>query len=110
MLKRFSSKRAKNAEESEAKEKKKLLDKFLEFISSSIWNIPVACFIEDRSTVFDRQQMETEVYEHIHKEYSNLIDTLIECFCDDSGTTPQKLTEALKILDQQNLTLRQRVS
>ncbi|EFP00122.1 hypothetical protein CRE_18840 [Caenorhabditis remanei] len=87
MLRRFSKKN-KNPSSSEEgsssssnKEKlkrdKKLLTKFLDFITSSIWSIPIASFIESQSVVFDRQQMETEIYVEVHKEYSQLIDTLV---------------------------------
>ncbi|CAI5451017.1 unnamed protein product [Caenorhabditis angaria] len=113
MLRRFSKKRnsSQSSEYSNSKsESKKLLNKFLDFITSSIWSIPIASFIEQQSIVFDRQQMEIEVYEQIHKEYSSLIDTLIECFCEDVSTSTENLTEALKLLDQKNLSLRQRVS
>ncbi|EGT52900.1 hypothetical protein CAEBREN_08249 [Caenorhabditis brenneri] len=87
MLRRFSKKNknppdggssssSTNNEETTRKQKK-LLAKFLEFITSSIWSIPIASFIESQSVVFDRQQMETEIYVEIHKEYSRLIDTLV---------------------------------
>ncbi|CAD6190012.1 unnamed protein product [Caenorhabditis auriculariae] len=106
MLRRLSSKKEKKEDNGH----KKLLAKFMDFLNSSIWSIPISSFIEQKSIVFDRQQMETDVYVEIHKEYTNLIDTLIECFCEDVGSSGQKLVEALNTLDRTNLGVKQRVS
>uniref|UniRef100_A0A8R1IH44 Cilia- and flagella-associated protein 36 n=1 Tax=Caenorhabditis japonica TaxID=281687 RepID=A0A8R1IH44_CAEJA len=89
MLRRFSKKKqnkqdgegepssSSSSSSEDVRKRKKLLSKFLDFITSSIWSIPIASFIESQSVVFDRQQMETEIYYEIHKEYSTLIDTLV---------------------------------
>lgn len=47
--------------------------------------------------------METEIYYEIHKEYANLIDTLIECFCEDVETTSAELVEAIRQFNQKDL-------
>ncbi|PIC25365.1 hypothetical protein B9Z55_018325 [Caenorhabditis nigoni] len=136
MLRRFSKKNrnppdgATGSTNDNERKYKKLVKKFLEFITSPVWSIPIASFIEGQSVVdkilislmsaeiielkvsisanskipvFDRAQMETEVYIEIHKEYSQLIDTLIECFCEDVGTTPAELIEAIKTINQQDI-------
>ncbi|VDO77149.1 unnamed protein product [Haemonchus placei] len=70
--------------------------KFLDFIDSTIWALPIATFIEQRSVVFDRQQGNVELYEQIHKEFIELVDTLVECFCADTNIPLKSLHDALK--------------
>ncbi|VDO69498.1 unnamed protein product [Heligmosomoides polygyrus] len=75
---------------------KPILARFLDFMESPIWALPIATFIEQRSVVFDRQQGSIALYEQIHKEFGELVDTLIECFCADSNITLDSLQQALK--------------
>ncbi|MFH4976256.1 hypothetical protein AB6A40_002965 [Gnathostoma spinigerum] len=75
---------------------KNIFRKFLDFLNSSVWNLPLSMFIEQKSVVFDQEQENPELYETIHKEYSALIDTLIECFCDDLHITVNQLIASLK--------------
>ncbi|KIH46948.1 hypothetical protein ANCDUO_22996 [Ancylostoma duodenale] len=88
---------------------KNVLGKFLDFIESPIWALPVATFIEHRSVVFDRQQGDPSLYENIHKEFRELVDTLVECFCADSNIAVERLREELKSTKAENLTVRQKV-
>uniref|UniRef100_A0A7I5ED41 Cilia- and flagella-associated protein 36 n=1 Tax=Haemonchus contortus TaxID=6289 RepID=A0A7I5ED41_HAECO len=84
--------------------------KFLDFIDSTIWALPIATFIEQRSVVFDRQQGNVELYEQIHKEFIELVDTLVECFCADTNIPLKSLHDALKSAEPDKLTVRQRTS
>ncbi|XGW06069.1 hypothetical protein V3C99_016422, partial [Haemonchus contortus] len=84
--------------------------KFLDFIDSTIWALPIATFIEQRSVVFDRQQGNVELYEQIHKEFIELVDTLVECFCADTNIPLNSLHDALKSAEPDKLTVRQRTS
>ncbi|VDM56509.1 unnamed protein product [Angiostrongylus costaricensis] len=88
---------------------KNIIEKFLEFIDSPIWVLPIANFIEHRSVVFDRQQGSITMYEKIHKEFIELVDTLTECFCADSGIPVDSLRQELKNAEADKLTIRQKV-
>ncbi|EPB68058.1 hypothetical protein ANCCEY_12855 [Ancylostoma ceylanicum] len=87
---------------------KNVLGKFFDFIESPIWALPVATFIEHRSVVFDRQQGDASLYENIHKEFRELVDTLVECFCADSNVAVERLREELKSTKAEKLTVRQK--
>ncbi|PIO63965.1 hypothetical protein TELCIR_14420 [Teladorsagia circumcincta] len=63
-----------------------------------------------RGAVFDRQQGNVELYEQIHKEFSELVDTLVECFCADTNIPLETLREALKTAEADKFTVRQRTS
>uniref|UniRef100_A0A0K0DDF5 Cilia- and flagella-associated protein 36 n=1 Tax=Angiostrongylus cantonensis TaxID=6313 RepID=A0A0K0DDF5_ANGCA len=89
---------------------KNILGKFLEFIDSPIWALPIANFIEHRSIVFDRQQGSITMYEKIHKEFTELVNTLTECFCADSSIPVDSLRQELKNAEADKLTIRQKAS
>ncbi|CAJ0588304.1 unnamed protein product [Cylicocyclus nassatus] len=86
------------------------LVKFLEFIDSSIWALPIATFIEHRSVAFDRQQADVSLFENIHKEFRELVDTLVECFCADTNIPLEQLRAELKSAKADQLTLHQKTS
>ncbi|KAJ1372499.1 hypothetical protein KIN20_034670 [Parelaphostrongylus tenuis] len=44
----------------------------------------------------EEQQGNITMYEKIHKEFSELVDTLIECFCADSNIPMDSLRQELK--------------
>ncbi|KAK6049724.1 hypothetical protein COOONC_12771 [Cooperia oncophora] len=48
------------------------------------------------------------LFERIHKEFSELVDTLVECFCADTNIPMETLREALKSAEPDKLTIRQR--
>ncbi|KHN86317.1 Coiled-coil domain-containing protein [Toxocara canis] len=89
---------------------KAIFKKFLDFLSSSIWNLPVATFIEQRSIAFERDQGDPALYKEIHKEFASMVDTLIECFCDDTHIKAEQLVAALKHQDNSTrLSLKERM-
>ncbi|VDD91735.1 unnamed protein product [Enterobius vermicularis] len=69
---------------------------FLEFIKSSMWTLPIATFIEQKSLVFDREQEDKDLYKKIHKEFVSLVDALMECFCDDLHVKAEQLVASMK--------------
>ncbi|VDL73868.1 unnamed protein product [Nippostrongylus brasiliensis] len=89
---------------------KSVLAKFLDFIDTPIWALPIATFIEQRSVVFDRQQGNVALYEEIHKEFSDLVDTLVECFCADSNIPLNQLKEALRNAEAERLSIHQKTN
>uniref|UniRef100_A0A914ZJW6 Cilia- and flagella-associated protein 36 n=1 Tax=Parascaris univalens TaxID=6257 RepID=A0A914ZJW6_PARUN len=89
---------------------KTIFRKFLDFLGSSIWSLPVATFIEQRSTVFEREQADTSLFKEIHEEFASMVDTLIECFCDDLHIKAEQLVAALKHHDNNTrLSLKERM-
>ncbi|KAL6744626.1 hypothetical protein Aduo_017546 [Ancylostoma duodenale] len=62
----------------------------------------------DERVMFDRQQGDPSLYENIHKEFRELVDTLVECFCADSNIAVERLREELKSTKAENLTVRQK--
>uniref|UniRef100_A0A9J2P1M2 Cilia- and flagella-associated protein 36 n=1 Tax=Ascaris lumbricoides TaxID=6252 RepID=A0A9J2P1M2_ASCLU len=91
---------------------KAIFKKFLDFLSSSIWNLPVATFIEQRSIghLFEREQGDTSLFKEIHEEFASMVDTLIECFCDDLHIKAEQLVAALKHQDNNTrLSLKERM-
>lgn len=52
-----------------------------------------------RASVFDREQGDPDVYEHVHKRFHELVDTLISSYCEDTKITTQDLVDALKSTD-----------
>ncbi|KAH7730779.1 ADP-ribosylation factor-like 2-binding protein [Aphelenchoides avenae] len=77
----------------------KIFRKFLDFLETDMWTMPVNNFMEQNSIVFDREQGDPEVYEHVHKRFHELVDTLITSYCEDTKITTQELIDALKSTD-----------
>lgn len=73
-----------------------IFTKFMNFLCSSMWNIPIATFLEQRSVVFDRERDDPSLYKKIHGELESLVDTLIEGFCYDLNIEAEQLLFALK--------------
>uniref|UniRef100_A0A914D9L6 Cilia- and flagella-associated protein 36 n=1 Tax=Acrobeloides nanus TaxID=290746 RepID=A0A914D9L6_9BILA len=89
---------------------KQIFKKFLEFLESGVWTMPISMFTEQHSILFDREQGDPNTYDHLHKEFASLVDVLIESYCDDVGLTPRELVEALKSTDQSTkLSYRERI-
>ncbi|KAF8383349.1 cfap-36 [Pristionchus pacificus] len=80
-----------------------IINKLLDFLDSSIWHLPIETFVEQQSIVFDRQQEDSELYMRIHLDYRNLVDTLLECFCEDSGIRPDELIASLEKINKEKL-------
>ncbi|GMT10164.1 hypothetical protein PFISCL1PPCAC_1461 [Pristionchus fissidentatus] len=81
----------------------KILSKLLDFLDSSIWHLPIETFIEQQSIVFDRQQDDSDLYMRVHHEFGNLVDTLLECFCEDTGIRPEELVGALEKIEKERM-------
>lgn len=50
--------------------------------------------------VFNREQANHDLCVQAHKQYTDLVDTLIESYCLDVGISTKDLVEALKLTDQ----------
>jgi hypothetical protein len=50
--------------------------------------------------VFNREQANHELCLEAHKHYTDLVDTLIESYCLDTGISTKELVDALKQTDQ----------
>ncbi|VDK21653.1 unnamed protein product [Anisakis simplex] len=62
-------------------------------------------------SAFERDQGDSTLYKGIHDEFSSMVDTLIECFCDDLHIEADQLVNALKQQDNSaRMSLQQRVS
>ncbi|EFO14177.1 hypothetical protein LOAG_14347 [Loa loa] len=79
-----------------------IFDKFINFLSSSIWNIPIATFLEQYSIVFDDKQNDLLLYQKIHDEFKSMVDTLMDGFCGDLQIKARELVTALKQHDNSN--------
>ncbi|KAI6189303.1 Cilia- and flagella-associated protein 36 [Aphelenchoides fujianensis] len=79
---------------------KVVFKKFMEFLQTDVWRLPTTNHLEKSSILFNREQANHELCLQAHKEYTRLVDTLIESFCADLGISTKDLVEALKIKDQ----------
>lgn len=92
-----------------------LFDAFMQFLKNDLWQIPVSQFVEQHSTVFEREPdlmsgddgvvgAATGIteYQKIHKNFSGMINDLINAFCQDSGCNRDQLMGALKAADREN--------
>lgn len=60
--------------------------------------------------MFEREQGDTSLFKEIHEEFASMVDTLIECFCDDLHIKAEQLVAALKHQDNNTrLSLKERV-
>uniref|UniRef100_A0A0R3S0A2 Cilia- and flagella-associated protein 36 n=1 Tax=Elaeophora elaphi TaxID=1147741 RepID=A0A0R3S0A2_9BILA len=76
-----------------------IFDKFINFLSSSMWNIPIATFLEQYSVgmdVFDDEQNDLLLYQKIHDEFKSMVHVLMEGFCGDLNIEANQLLSALK--------------
>ncbi|CAJ0961116.1 unnamed protein product, partial [Mesorhabditis belari] len=87
-----------------------IFKRFLDFIHSSMWDIPISTFIEQKSLMFDRENGDPTQHEPIHKEYADLVDALIGCFCDDLGITGSQFAEALSAIEKEQLNAKTRAT
>uniref|UniRef100_A0A7E4WC64 Cilia- and flagella-associated protein 36 n=1 Tax=Panagrellus redivivus TaxID=6233 RepID=A0A7E4WC64_PANRE len=89
---------------------KTVFKKFMDFLQSSIWQLPTGMFMEQHSVVFDRDQLDPALFKKIHTHFVNLIDMLINAYCEDTKITPEDLVAALKSVDQsKQLTSKERI-
>uniref|UniRef100_A0A914QQF2 Cilia- and flagella-associated protein 36 n=1 Tax=Panagrolaimus davidi TaxID=227884 RepID=A0A914QQF2_9BILA len=89
---------------------KVIFKKFLEFLQTSMWQFPTSMFIEQNSIVFDRDQLEPNLFKTIHSKFAKVVDSLIAAHCEDAKITPKELVEALKQVDKsKKLTYKERV-
>ncbi|KJH40901.1 hypothetical protein DICVIV_13133 [Dictyocaulus viviparus] len=63
-----------------------------------------------QQNIFDRQQENITTYESIYKEFGELVNTLIECFCADSNIQKDEVFRSLRNTEIDKLTLRQKAS
>ncbi|GMR58924.1 hypothetical protein PMAYCL1PPCAC_29119 [Pristionchus mayeri] len=103
MLPMRSRKNSRTSSTSSSTSNQKILNKLLDFLDSSIWVLPIETFIEQQSIVFDRQQDDSDLYMKVHLEFGNLVDTLLECFCEDTGIRAEELVSALEKIDKEKL-------
>ncbi|CAI4223657.1 unnamed protein product [Auanema sp. JU1783] len=91
---------------------KEVMNKLHDFLSSSIWALPIATFIEQKSIVFDRSHGDAAFNEYrlVHTLYRELVNTLLECFCGDSNIPLEKLQEALLGCQKDKMTVKQRTN
>ncbi|KAE9550046.1 hypothetical protein FO519_006747 [Halicephalobus sp. NKZ332] len=75
-----------------------------------MWQIPTSMFIEQNSIVFDRDQLEPNLFKSIHNQFAQIVDSLINAYCEDAKITPKDLVDALKSVDKsKKLTFKERV-
>uniref|UniRef100_A0A915D7V5 Cilia- and flagella-associated protein 36 n=1 Tax=Ditylenchus dipsaci TaxID=166011 RepID=A0A915D7V5_9BILA len=74
--------------------------KFLEFLETDMWLLPINNFMEQNSIAFEREQGDPETFVKIYKKFTELIDTLMDSYCQDTGINGQHLVEALKSTDK----------
>eukprot|EP00796_Vickermania_ingenoplastis_P005049 gene5049-3636_t len=68
---------------------------FLLFSRSPVWRTPVNNFIDEHCYVFDNESEMKLEYTAIHKEFVQLIDSLITNFVNELGVPPEEAMEAL---------------
>ncbi|CEF62318.1 ADP-ribosylation factor-like 2-binding protein, domain-containing protein [Strongyloides ratti] len=74
--------------------------KFLNFLNSSYWKIPIDTFIEQQSILFDNKDIDNDTVKQIHKEYITMVDVLIEAFCDDLHISLRDLVSSLDAINK----------
>ncbi|KAL5463314.1 hypothetical protein EMCRGX_G032206 [Ephydatia muelleri] len=57
------------------------------FLQSPRWTHPLNNFVDEKCVVFDPGEENKFSYTDIHKQYSNLVESLLEQFMDDIGMT-----------------------
>uniref|UniRef100_A0A0N5BC81 Cilia- and flagella-associated protein 36 n=1 Tax=Strongyloides papillosus TaxID=174720 RepID=A0A0N5BC81_STREA len=95
--------RAKEKEAEKAKSitvSREIVCKFLLFLNSSYWKIPIDTFIEQQSILFDNRNVEENTLIQIHKEYITMVDVLIEAFCDDLNISLRELVSSLDAINK----------
>lgn len=57
-----------------------MLDALIGFLKSPLWNEPLFGFMDEKSIVFDPEDLESNQQEYllVFKEYKNLVDHLLE--------------------------------
>uniref|UniRef100_A0A0N4ZPW2 Cilia- and flagella-associated protein 36 n=1 Tax=Parastrongyloides trichosuri TaxID=131310 RepID=A0A0N4ZPW2_PARTI len=96
----FNKAKEKEAEEIRNENSKEIVCKFLTFLNSSYWKIPIDTFIEQQSVLFDHRDIDNEVVKQIQKEYITMVDVLIEAFCDDLHITLRELVTSLDAINK----------
>uniref|UniRef100_A0A0K0ELV1 Cilia- and flagella-associated protein 36 n=1 Tax=Strongyloides stercoralis TaxID=6248 RepID=A0A0K0ELV1_STRER len=79
---------------------KEIVCKFLHFLNSSYWKIPIDTFIEQQSILFDNKDIDNDTIKQIHKEYITMVDVLIEAFCDDLNISLRDLVSSLDAINK----------
>ncbi|CAJ0586049.1 unnamed protein product, partial [Mesorhabditis spiculigera] len=87
-----------------------IFKRFIDFIHSSVWDIPISTFIEHKSLLFDVDHGDPAQHEAVHQEYAALVDVLIGCFCEDIGITGSQFAEALTAVEKETLNARTRAA
>uniref|UniRef100_A0AC35TK89 Cilia- and flagella-associated protein 36 n=1 Tax=Rhabditophanes sp. KR3021 TaxID=114890 RepID=A0AC35TK89_9BILA len=77
-----------------------ILKKFLEFLASDYWKIPLETFIEQQSILFENGVFEENVAMSVRTEYITMVDCLIDAFCDDLHITLKALVTSLEELNK----------
>uniref|UniRef100_A0A0K0F001 Cilia- and flagella-associated protein 36 n=1 Tax=Strongyloides venezuelensis TaxID=75913 RepID=A0A0K0F001_STRVS len=79
---------------------REIVCKFLLFLNSNYWKIPIDTFIEQQSILFDNSNVEEDTLVQIHKEYITMVDVLIEAFCDDLKISLRELVSSLDAINK----------
>ncbi|XP_065183866.1 cilia- and flagella-associated protein 36-like isoform X1 [Sycon ciliatum] len=73
-----------------------LLESVEAFLRSPLWSAPIMTFIENNCLEFEDCEENKLEYTLIHKEYTKLVDLLIENFLRDLGVSVEEFGEACK--------------
>ncbi|EDO36747.1 predicted protein [Nematostella vectensis] len=73
-----------------------VLDAVVGFLTSPIWSTPVLCFMEQKCLVFDPDGKNYDAYVELHKNYKEMVDSLLSSFVKDVGITEEQFAVACK--------------
>lgn len=72
-----------------------VFDSLVCFLKGPIWDAPIQNFIEEKSLIFEPNNVENEDdYHKIFDEYKNLVDFMLGNFMEDIGITPAQFEYA----------------
>ncbi|KAI1713289.1 the ARF-like 2 binding protein BART domain-containing protein [Ditylenchus destructor] len=93
MLRRSNSKSKRSAN------LQQIFQQFLKFLETDMWSLPTTNFMEQNSIAFEREQGDPQTFTAVYNQFRDLVDTLMDSYCEDTDINPQDLVEALKLTE-----------
>jgi len=73
-----------------------IFDGVFGFLSSPMWLAPIMHFIENQSVVFKESEENYHEWTQIHKQYGELVESLLSSYLQDVGITEEQFVQACK--------------
>eukprot|EP00741_Cyanophora_paradoxa_P023252 tig00000254_g22459.t1 len=70
-------------------------DAIVQFLRSPRWSVPIMQFIDDHCVVFDMDDENKLVYTEIHKNFIELVDSLLENYLYELGINAEQFVEVV---------------